>query len=133
MPSSYTQGWDQLPHCGPAAVEEAYADDSDYTIVYPVFLRKRLKDSEVKYDDSMMYIAGSVEKAKEWCQRNTDLETKNDPEHWWWFAVTQEAVDGDYSGIKGLMCLLDWDGKEISMQPLDGYKKAEEKENEDGN
>lgn len=123
----YSQGWDQIPTFGPETEKQAFSA-SDYTIVYPVSLRKNLNDSEVKYDDSLMYIASTVEKAKEWCMRNLDIEAKDDPSHWWWFAISQEAIDGDYSGIKGLICLLDWNGADIPLQPLEGYKEKKAKE-----
>lgn len=99
-----------------------------YMKIYPVFLRKRLLNSEVKYSETLMYVASKEHLAKEWCERNLDIEIKDDPEHCWWFAITQEAVDGEYIGVKGLVCLLDWDGKEINYQPVDGYKKKEEKD-----
>jgi hypothetical protein len=126
---SYSQGWDQLPTMGETKNQDFSV--SDYTIVYPVSMRKSLKNSEVRYDDSLVYIASSIERAKEWCKRNLDLESKNDPDHWWWFAVSQEAIDGDYSGVKGLVCLLDWNGEEIAHQPLEGYKVDEEEEDEE--
>lgn len=92
-----------------------------FTTVYPIMVRTHLVASEVVYREDLVYIAGSEEKAREWCKRNTDIAPKDEEKHWWWFAILLEAVDGEYSGIRGLACLLDWDANELHYQPVNGY------------
>lgn len=108
----------------------------DWTVVYPIFVRRRLANEVVRWEDSLVYIASTPEKAFEWCKNNTDIERRDNPERWWWFVVNQEAIDGDYSGIKGLVQLLDWDGNPIQYDPVHGYKsdkKSQESTDESSN
>lgn len=111
--------------------EEARAN---WTTVYPIFIRMK---QPLKYQDldipvvneSLAYIASTEELAEAWCKKNTDYNLRDVKDMHWWFAITQEAIDGEYSGIKGLIKLLDWDANEIELDPVQGYQ-AESNESE---
>ena len=100
-----------------------------WTTVYPVMMRTILHDNAYKFTDTLVYIASSPENAKDWCERNTDVEA-HDEKNWWWFVINQEAIDGEYSGIRGVVEMLDWNAKSIDLQPIDGYTKEEENKQE---
>lgn len=93
-----------------------------WTVVYPVIIRAVVNDSKtVKYSDSVVHVASSVDFAEEWCKSNTDLSAHDTTQGWWWFVVMQEAIDGCCSGVGGVVKMLDWDAKPITKQPLKGY------------
>jgi hypothetical protein len=73
-----------------------------------------------------LYIASTQELAEAWCKRNTDIEMRNDKDRWWWFCIMQEAIDGEFSGIRGQVALLDWDGNSINYDPVNGYRKPKD-------
>jgi hypothetical protein len=107
-----------------------YGDNTEYanprdqwTILYPVLLRRKLDHPEVRYDDTLVYLASSMESAIDWCKRNTDIERRDNKDRWWWFVITEEAIDGDYSGIKGTMAVLTWDAEPATYDPVHGYKQ----------
>ncbi len=99
----------------------------EVTVVYPIMVRSIVHNNTYRYTDSLGYVASSLEKAREWCQSNKDINPR-DEQNWWWFVIMNEAVDGEYTGISGVAEMLDWDAKHIERQPLSGYTKPEEAE-----
>lgn len=107
--------------------DESIDPQSAWVKVFPVFVRSMIDSNKVNYVDTLVYIAGSEEGAEDWCSRNTDIES-HDSDNWWWYVITQEAIDGEFSGIRGVVKMLDWDAKPITRQPLKGYKTNNVKE-----
>ena len=72
------------------------------------------------FENVVMNVASSLEKAKKWCQNNLDVEDKVDDKPWW-FAIFQEEVDSSELIPDTKMTIISWDGTEIVNQPVSGY------------
>lgn len=85
-------------------------------ILYVVEIRERRPKGELA--STVLYIASSLAKAREFIKNNTDAD---DRDTFWWFAIVEDCLDcavwePGYHG-RGLFEVWSWDAQRLAVQP----------------